>query len=246
VTTVLAVSPHLDDAVFSAGALLWRLARRGVRVVIATVFTGNVANSQGFALSCQLDKGLGPGVDYMALRRAEDEAACAILGAEPRHLPLLEAPHRGYISAPDLFAGVHDDDREVHSEVRSRLTDLMTEFQPDWVLGPSGIGNHVDHLVVRDALDAFRHPRQWWWEDWPYAVRERRETTLQPGREMAVGSAARAEKFGACAAYRSQLGFQFGGPQALADLLATQTRERYFASLDGTPVTANSRAPEPT
>ena len=71
-TTLLALSPHLDDAVFSAGATLFRAARRGWRVVVATIFTGNVAQPTGFALACQLDKGLAADVDYMALRRAED------------------------------------------------------------------------------------------------------------------------------------------------------------------------------
>ena len=108
--TALAISPHLDDAAFSAGGTLARLARRGWRVVIATVFTRSVPNPQGFALACQLDKGLPPDADYMAIRRAEDEAACAALGAEARHLPLAEAPHRGYGSASALFAGVRPDD----------------------------------------------------------------------------------------------------------------------------------------
>jgi len=96
VKVALAVSPHLDDAVFSAGALLARLATQGWRVVIATCFTASVPNPRGFALACQLDKGLASSVDYMALRRAEDADACAALGCEIVHLPFTEAPHRGY------------------------------------------------------------------------------------------------------------------------------------------------------
>jgi hypothetical protein len=103
VSRVLAVSPHLDDAVFSAGARLAEHAMAGDAVMVVTCFTGNVAEPQGFVLACQLDKGLPADIDYMALRRAEDEAACALIGAEPLHLPLLEAPHRGYDSAVALF-----------------------------------------------------------------------------------------------------------------------------------------------
>ena len=80
--TVLAISPHLDDAAFSAGGLLATLARAH-RVVVATVFTQSVPAPTGFALRCQTDKGLAPEEDYLALRRAEDAAACAALGAEP-------------------------------------------------------------------------------------------------------------------------------------------------------------------
>ena len=95
--TALALSPHLDDAAFSCGGLLASLARQGWRTVMATLFTGSVPDPQGFALACQLDKGLSAGIDYMALRRGEDARAAAELGiAPPRHMPFREAPHRGY------------------------------------------------------------------------------------------------------------------------------------------------------
>ena len=82
---VVAVSPHLDDAAFSAGALLAGLAAAGADVCVVTVFTASVPEPRGFALACQTDKGIAPEVDYMALRRAEDDAAVAALGA-PVHL----------------------------------------------------------------------------------------------------------------------------------------------------------------
>ena len=99
VRTALFLSPHLDDAVFSCGGTIALLPRAGWRVIVATVFTRSVLNPPGFAPACQLDKGLTPDVDYMALRRDEDAAACARLGAEVRWLDALEAPHRGYGSA---------------------------------------------------------------------------------------------------------------------------------------------------
>ena len=94
--TALALSPHLDDAVFSCGGLLAALVDAGWDVTLATVFTATKLPASGFALACQIDKGLSPDVDYMALRRAEDREAAAILGiADVRHQDLAEAPHRG-------------------------------------------------------------------------------------------------------------------------------------------------------
>jgi len=90
---VLAVSPHLDDAVFSVGGTLAALTDAGHDVTVLTCFTGSVPDPTGFALACQLDKGLAADVDYMALRRAEDDTATALLGASNAHLGLLEAPH---------------------------------------------------------------------------------------------------------------------------------------------------------
>ncbi|WP_338501778.1 PIG-L family deacetylase [Sphingomonas kaistensis] len=223
-TTLLALSPHLDDAVFSAGATLFRAARRGWRVVVATIFTGNVAQPTGFALACQLDKGLAADVDYMALRREEDKKACARLGAEALHLPLLEAPHRGYDSAPALFGDVTADD-SAKTEVSDAIAALIADLRPDILLAPLGIGGHVDHLIVRDAVAALGNPpTTMLWEDWPYLDR-----SYLPPRDQALvvpaNSAARAAKLSACAAYATQLGFQFGGAAALRDRLAGQHAE---------------------
>jgi hypothetical protein len=46
-----------------------RAGAAGWEVTVATAFTRSVPDPQGFALACQLDKGLPPEVDYMALRR---------------------------------------------------------------------------------------------------------------------------------------------------------------------------------
>src|SRR4051794_17082837 len=99
----LAVSPHLDDVAFSCGGTLGVLRRAGWSVRVVTVFTATVLPLSEFALACQLDKDLGPDVDYMALRRREDAQAMACLDVDRvEHLDLPEAPHRGYTSAADL------------------------------------------------------------------------------------------------------------------------------------------------
>jgi hypothetical protein len=197
---ILAVSPHLDDAVFSVGA--WLAAQDDV--VVATVFTASVPDPQGFALACQTDKGLGPDVDYMALRRAEDERACAALGARAVHLGLPEAPHRGYDSAEALFAGVRPGDAPPVAEA---LGPWLARAHV--VLGPAGVGGHADHLLVRDALP----PGAPLWLDQPYGLRH----GVADGEPLPAGD--REAKVRACAAYASQLGFQLAGdPAALRDV----------------------------
>lgn len=233
--TALAVSPHLDDAAFSAGATLNRLARAGWRVVVATVFTGSTPDPQGFALACQLDKGLGPEVDYMALRRAEDDDACRRLGAQARQLPFLEAPHRGYASAPALFAGVRGDDRAAEA-VAPALEALLDELAPDLVLAPQAVGAHADHQVVVRALDvAGPAAPVLWWRDHPYALR--RERSAEPFADrfaacasisIAFDDEARRAKLAASLAYTTQIGFQYGGPGGLrAALDAAPSREEF-------------------
>jgi LmbE family N-acetylglucosaminyl deacetylase len=222
----VAVSPHLDDAVFSAGGTLAVLAAAGWRVRVVTCFTASVADPSPFALSTQLDKGLAADVDYMALRRAEDAAAVALLGAEPVHLPLTEAPHRGYTSAPDLFAGRHADD-----DVAGPLADALAPHVggADLVLAPQAIGDHVDHRVVVDVVAALR-PDALFWRDTPYVLRRPEASAWQGvprGVEQPVGIAAHlGTKAAAARRYVTQLGFQFGGPeQVAADLEALARQE---------------------
>ena len=223
--TLLAVSPHLDDAVFSAGGTLALRARQGWRVVVATCFTGNVTHPTGFALACQLDKGLSPDIDYMALRRAEDVAACEAIGAGFVHLPFLEAPHRGYNSAAALFAGRLPSD-DIDRELAPALQALIVAQQPDRILGPMAIGNHADHLVVRSVLEAIGG-RLSLWQDWPYI--DRAPSALIVANEtVGLGACAMGVKIRACQAYATQLGFQFGSPQAMTDRLKRIDEERFL------------------
>ena len=209
--TALFLSPHLDDAAFSAGTIIALLAAHE-EVVVATVFTRSVASPQGFALTCQTDKGFAPEVDYMAIRRAEDEAACAILGARAVWLDLPEAPHRGYGSALALFGARREDD--ALERVLATIAPLVSKASS--VYAPLGLGDHVDHHLVRDAVETLRPDRLMLWEDMPYALRltERPPLTTWPDASREADDAADeafARKLDACAAYRSQLTFQFGG-----------------------------------
>ena len=227
--TALFLSPHLDDAAFSCGGTLLRLADDpDWRVVLCTVFAASVPDPQGFALRCQTDKGIPAGVDYMALRRAEDEACAASARVDDaRRWSYREAPHRGYGSPADLFAGIHDGDN-VWQALGDDLAALDDEVRPDLVFAPQGLGNHVDHLqTIRAALAAWPVERMMWYRDTPYAIREpdarpahllRMEEDLFPCRVL-LSSGVLERKIGLCALYASQIGFQFGGPAALREKL---------------------------
>jgi LmbE family N-acetylglucosaminyl deacetylase len=230
----LALSPHLDDAAFSCGGTLAALAAAGWRVVVATLFTASVPDPKGFALACQLDKGLGPEVDYMALRRDEDAASCRALGAEPVWLPFREAPHRGYGSAPELFGALRPEDA-IGPDLTSAIEALVAEHRPALLLAAQAIGGHVDHVQVVHALDAAATVLPvLWWRDFPYAVKAADREPCR-GRfaallEMAVSpdATARAAGRAAALAYTSQLGFQFGGSAGWNRLAAAlDGRERF-------------------
>jgi len=236
VPTALALSPHLDDAAFSCGGLLASLAADGWRVVMATLFTGSVAEPSGFALACQLDKGLPAGIDYMALRRDEDIRAAAELGiAPPVHLPFREAPHRGYGSAPDLFSDTRPDDG-IAADLAPAIAELIGVESPDLLLAPQAIGGHVDHVQTVRALRSLDPAEPiLWWRDFPYTVRDTVPKaplaelfTALAEPAMRLGPDAQARKRAACAAYASQIGFQFGGVAGLDARLAREEGNERF------------------
>lgn len=223
---ILAVSPHLDDAVFSAGGTLAEHALAGDAVTVLTCFTGNVEQPQGFALACQLDKGLAPDIDYMELRRAEDEAACTRIGATALHWPFLEAPHRGYESAPALFGDVLPGD-DIAASLCEKLGAFLQNEKFDMCYGPYGIGGHVDHLVVRDALKHVAPAcRMIWWEDFPYAMRGAAPAPGMQRHSLSDHSAHR--KLAAVLSYRSQLAFQFGSRAGAEETLGQWRYEGLF------------------
>ena len=234
--TALALSPHLDDAAFSCGGTLATLARGGWRIVMATLFTASVPDPAGFALACQLDKGLPAEVDYMRLRRAEDVAAADALGLPaPVHLSFREAPHRGYRSAPELFADLRPDDG-IGPDLTAALAALLADTTPDLVLAPQAIGGHVDHVqVVRAFRAADNAAPVLWWRDFPYTTRDadpkqplRTLFSDLPVRAIGLDADAQSRKLAACAAYATQIGFQFGGAAGLRERLAREEGRELF------------------
>lgn len=151
---LLVVSPHLDDAVLSAGQLL--AAHPGA--VVVTVFAG----VPGAGLTGDFDQSIGfaDGGSAMRARRDEDAAALALLGAVPVHLGHLD---RQYRKCRD--PGLDD-------AILADLTKLVAEHRPAAVLGPVGLV-HADHLRVGriwpsvPAWDA----DQIAYEELPYRVR---------------------------------------------------------------------------
>jgi LmbE family N-acetylglucosaminyl deacetylase len=228
--TALFISPHLDDVAFSCGGTVAALSDQGWRTIMATCFTATILPPIGFALACQLDKGLGPEIDYMALRREEDRQAAAFLGVtDLRWLDLPEAPHRGYANAPALFGPIHAYD-DVWRSLADRLRALIAETIPDQIFAPQGIGNHVDHQQTIRALQSVATDIPVaYYRDTPYAIRYPAAAALvdAPPAPTIPIAATLEKKISAACAYTSQIGFQFGGPDGLATALTA------FTALEG-------------
>ncbi len=148
--TALFLSPHLDDVVLSASIAVQGHVARGERVVVATVFSEGHQTHE---------------------RRREDVAALSLLGAEVRHLGLLDAPERR--GRAGSFRGLCLDRDEARERaeldcVRKAIEALVAELCPTVGYFPLAVGGHVDHRLVCATHAAVE--RALFYEDMPYAA----------------------------------------------------------------------------
>jgi LmbE family N-acetylglucosaminyl deacetylase len=178
------ISPHLDDVALSCGGLVWEQRRAGVPVSIWTVCAGDPPPGPLSPFAESLHTRWQTGVDTVALRRREDIAACAELGAVFRHLRVPDCIYRrGSVSQEALYAS----EAEIMGEIKpeeaglvDRLCAELLEVLPDQavLVSPLTLGGHVDHrltrTIVEKALQA-KHPagwELWYYADYPYVRSE--------------------------------------------------------------------------
>ncbi len=153
---LLVISPHLDDAVMSCGALM--LAHPGATV--ATVFAASPPTYTDPLNEHDTDCGFVPGQDTMAVRRDEDVRALAAVGATPRWLGLCQNSHVERAEPIVEPAGAVD-----------ALVELVAEMRPTCVVAPMGL-SHPDHQACHASALATRagvDPMPWlWYSDLPY------------------------------------------------------------------------------
>jgi len=156
--TSLYLSPHLDDCVISCAGRILRDRGEGRRVVVATIFSEGGETSRA----------------VYEHRRAEDRAALEILGPEPWHLGLPDAPFRRnfYSSFRSIIFGRHPGDgEEYRAFLGGRLGKLLDELRPGAIYVPLAVGWHIDHRLTHEA--ALRLPpgvNIVLYEDQPYAL----------------------------------------------------------------------------
>jgi LmbE family N-acetylglucosaminyl deacetylase len=192
----LLIQPHCDDGCLSAGQFM---AGRP-DIICVTVFAATPKSSSVLTTYDALS-GFKSAQQAMEARRAEDREALALLGAKPVHLSFVDQQY-GQLT-----------NRKLVAEELARQIEL---FEPEFVIGPLGIG-HPDHELVREALlDAALDSDTplWLYEDTPTRIVEpqlvpealeavrRREATATLGF---CGDGPLDLKMAALWSYRSQL-----------------------------------------
>jgi LmbE family N-acetylglucosaminyl deacetylase len=157
-------SPHPDDAALSPGGFL--CSGRFGPIQIVTFFSRSVHSL------------LGPG-EAAATRVREMEERCyaEALGAAVTLLDLPEALLRGKRTAFELiFWEDGEAEEQMRSEIGAALDELPLDLETADLFIPLGVGNHIDHVLVRDAVLRLLPARRkrldgvWFYEELPYAA----------------------------------------------------------------------------
>lgn len=210
---VLAFSPHLDDAVLSAGASVSAAADAGGQVIVCTVFAG-VPDTPCSPIADHFHGLAGLGPDAVTLRRREDLAALEVLGAKAVHLDFLDVIYRRHDNGwlcrdeEDPFRLGLPPEPELLGWITHDIRKLIETVRPDAVWTCAAIGEHVDHRLTRDATlaAAGRDRPVLLWEDVPYAYRH--PGGPPSGAEVSAGVMAATRtmaKLEAIACYPSQI-----------------------------------------
>jgi LmbE family N-acetylglucosaminyl deacetylase len=216
------VSPHADDAVWSLGGRIaaWRAA--GALVTVVTVFDGAgdtacesqqpadwraiaepaTRHAEDVAALAELDVvGMSVGWPEAALRTDDDRTF-----RYPARLRVFGPPHERDLALPrslaDVLAGLCDSHAVLH--------------------GPLAAGRHVDHVLVRRAIDlladAGREVR--YYEDFPYRLRPADHAGLVATFE----SVETARWLRAARRYVSQVSTMFGAEDRFEDAIVVRAR----------------------
>jgi LmbE family N-acetylglucosaminyl deacetylase len=196
----LFLCPHLDDGVLSCGGLIHQLAQTGARVILATVFTADAPEAKHLTWLARrnLDSwqlGDAP----FAVRCQEDFQAARVIGAEAVHLGFLDAMFRLDSSGKPFY--LHQmvevplcpkDEHQTGQLIQQtlgRLTEQLNLPADARIFSPMGAGGHVDHILVRRAVEAVFPPEQVnYYEDFPYVLRASSNGPIQapPGQKWVV------------------------------------------------------------
>jgi LmbE family N-acetylglucosaminyl deacetylase len=187
---LVVLSPHLDDAVLSCGALM-NHARKEMRVTVATFFTAG--GSPPYTLTARRYLRQTPDRHANSLflaRRTEDRAVLEGAGISYVHVGLTEVlfrrrtrpllgrhPWAGKL-IPELCynyptyrwhvirGGISPDDAGTMHSIIDTMDRLSSESSTLF-LAPLAVGGHKDHILVRTAAELSRK-RVAYYSDFPY------------------------------------------------------------------------------
>src|ERR1041385_6717620 len=156
------LSPHLDDAVFSAGGLIYDQTQTGIPVQIWTFMCGYPPEGDlsPYAELLHAQWGFSSAEETTRLRREEDKRAATMVGAETVHFDFLDCIYRKGADGEWLYWDVEMPPQSADLGLPFQIAaEILTRLEPDdVVVCQLAVGSHVDHVLVRQAAELLKRP----------------------------------------------------------------------------------------
>lgn len=230
------ISPHFDDAVLSCGGLICEQTRQGTPVEIWTVCAGDPPPGPLSKMAQKIHKewGTGNAEETVRLRRGEDREAASRVGAGVFHADIPDciyrrAPSGVLLYTTSVFTPWNPLERDLPARIAATLRKGLAP--DDIVVCPLAIGGHVDHVIVRRAIESLERPLRYY-ADIPYLLD--RPKSLAPITAGLAGEIHRVSGDGlrawmaAVAAHHSQISMLFKTQRRMRQAIA-----RYWESAHG-------------
>jgi LmbE family N-acetylglucosaminyl deacetylase len=228
------ISPHLDDAVLSAGGLIYEQTRAGLPVEIWTMMCGFPPEGDISPLAQVLHYqwGFSSAGESVRMRRAEDDQAASIVGAKTVHFDFSDCIYRrgvdgSWLYPLEVFVPPLVEEAELPARIAAAIS---ARLQADDVLVCQyAIGRHVDHVTVRRAVELLGRPL-WYDVDIPYLFNNPLELApntagMQESVQPVTESGLEAWLEG-ISAYQSQLSSLFESPEMLFEAIRAYSRDK--------------------
>jgi LmbE family N-acetylglucosaminyl deacetylase len=151
------LSPHLDDAVLSAGGLIYEQTHSGIPVEIWTFMCGYASEEavSPFAQLLHDTWGFASAEETTRMRREEDKNAAAMVGASVCHFDFLDCIYRRGEGGEWLYSDVFSPPRPEDAAIPMRIAEtVLPRLLPDDMLVCQlSVGSHVDHVLVRQGAE---------------------------------------------------------------------------------------------
>ncbi|MBT3187861.1 MAG: hypothetical protein HN736_00885 [Anaerolineae bacterium] len=234
------LSPHLDDAIFSCGGIIFEQRKAGISVEIWNWMSGIPSADMPLsylARSVHAEWGLASAKEVLDCRLAEDHLAVKRVDASSRYFDFLDCIYRhDKLSSPlytdDIFVPPHKADDALVPQIAKRMQENL--HPDDVVVCPLTIGNHPDHVIVRRAAEEMGRPLLYY-ADIPYALwypEQLAEITEDVEAEIySVSEEGLRVWQEAASAYATQLTVLFGGEEMMKKALKLNWRAKQYIQL---------------
>ncbi len=157
---IVFISPHLDDAILSCGALIYILRKKAeikIITIISKAGKNKLTKSAGAFLKAS---NYNNAENLFEDRKKEDKNICNYLKIEWKHMNFIDAAWR-----------MSDNNQEIRMQEKIVMVLKKMTQKTSLIFCPIGIGGHEDHLLVRKISDLLPERKIIYYADYPYLMK---------------------------------------------------------------------------